>query len=173
MLREPNRRKIRRLHFTAYPLKSSRTTVEEFTCELTLFQEPPFPTTSFPTTPRNARSFPICRAHIPWFSSSAAAASAAKDRRQAEGLVQLHLELEVAYCRLVTISTDNITAMYLSPVVWFIRCTTATGSCASRRRKISVRSYVPLQISGMRTIRFSEAEFGSLSKREALVRSPT
>ena len=32
-----------------------------------------------------------------------------KDRRQAEGLVQLHAELEVGYCRLVTISTDNIT----------------------------------------------------------------
>jgi len=32
-----------------------------------------------------------------------------KDRRQAEGLVQLHRELEVAYCRLVTITTDNIT----------------------------------------------------------------
>jgi peroxiredoxin len=31
-----------------------------------------------------------------------------KDRRQAEGLVQLHRELEVGYCRLVTISTDNI-----------------------------------------------------------------
>jgi len=32
-----------------------------------------------------------------------------KDRRQAEGLVQLHREIEVAYCRLVTITTDNIT----------------------------------------------------------------
>jgi peroxiredoxin len=32
-----------------------------------------------------------------------------KDRRQAEGLVQLHRELEVSYCRLVSISTDNIT----------------------------------------------------------------
>ena len=31
-----------------------------------------------------------------------------KDRRQAEGLVQLHRELEVGYCRLVTISTDAI-----------------------------------------------------------------
>jgi len=31
-----------------------------------------------------------------------------KDRRQAEGLVELHRELEVAYCRLVTIGTDNI-----------------------------------------------------------------
>lgn len=32
-----------------------------------------------------------------------------KDRRQHEGLVQLHRELGVGYCRLVTISTDNIT----------------------------------------------------------------
>jgi peroxiredoxin len=32
-----------------------------------------------------------------------------KDRRQAEGLVQLHREMEVGYCRLVTISTDNLT----------------------------------------------------------------
>src|SRR5207245_4081682 len=32
-----------------------------------------------------------------------------RDRRQAELLIQLHRELEVAYCRLVTISTDNIT----------------------------------------------------------------
>lgn len=32
-----------------------------------------------------------------------------KDHRQHEGLVQLYRELEVGYCRLVTISTDNIT----------------------------------------------------------------
>jgi len=32
-----------------------------------------------------------------------------KDRRQAELLVQFHREMEVGYCRLVTISTDNIT----------------------------------------------------------------
>jgi peroxiredoxin len=31
-----------------------------------------------------------------------------KDRRHAEGLLQLHREMEVGYCRLVTISTDNI-----------------------------------------------------------------
>ncbi|MFZ3215117.1 MAG: redoxin domain-containing protein [Candidatus Acidiferrales bacterium] len=31
-----------------------------------------------------------------------------KDRRQAEGLVALHRELEVGYCRMVTISTDNL-----------------------------------------------------------------
>ena len=32
-----------------------------------------------------------------------------KDRRQLEGLASLHREMEVGYCRLVTISTDNIT----------------------------------------------------------------
>jgi peroxiredoxin len=32
-----------------------------------------------------------------------------KDRRQAEALVQLHREMEVGYCRLVTVSTDNLT----------------------------------------------------------------
>jgi peroxiredoxin len=31
-----------------------------------------------------------------------------KERRQHEGLIQLHRELEVAYCKLVTISTDGI-----------------------------------------------------------------
>jgi peroxiredoxin len=30
-----------------------------------------------------------------------------KDRRQAEGLLQLHREMEVGHCRLVTISTNN------------------------------------------------------------------
>jgi len=32
-----------------------------------------------------------------------------KDRRQHEGLLQIEREMEVGYCRLVTISTDNIT----------------------------------------------------------------
>src|SRR6267154_1041866 len=31
-----------------------------------------------------------------------------KDRRQAEGLVELHREMEVGYSQLVTISTDNM-----------------------------------------------------------------
>jgi peroxiredoxin len=31
-----------------------------------------------------------------------------KDRRQGEQLVQLHREMEVGYCRLVTVSTDNL-----------------------------------------------------------------
>ena len=33
-----------------------------------------------------------------------------KDRRQHEGLLQLHREMQVGYCRLVTISTDNLLA---------------------------------------------------------------
>lgn len=33
-----------------------------------------------------------------------------KDRRQHEGLLQLHREMEVGYARLVTISTDNLLA---------------------------------------------------------------
>ena len=32
-----------------------------------------------------------------------------RDRRQHEGLAELHRELEVGYCRLITITTDNIT----------------------------------------------------------------
>ena len=35
-----------------------------------------------------------------------------KDRRQAELLVQFHREMEVAYCRLVTISTDSLSETY-------------------------------------------------------------
>ena len=31
-----------------------------------------------------------------------------KDRRQHEGLVQLHREMEVGYCRMVTLSTDSL-----------------------------------------------------------------
>jgi peroxiredoxin len=31
-----------------------------------------------------------------------------KERRQHEGLVQVHREMQVGYCRLVTISTDNL-----------------------------------------------------------------
>jgi peroxiredoxin len=35
-----------------------------------------------------------------------------KDRLQMEGLVQLHREIEVGYCRLVTISTDTLIETY-------------------------------------------------------------
>jgi peroxiredoxin len=35
-----------------------------------------------------------------------------KDRRQHEGLLQLHREMQVGYCGLVTISTDNLIETY-------------------------------------------------------------
>src|SRR5262249_32422701 len=35
-----------------------------------------------------------------------------KDRRQMEGLLQLHRELDVGYCRLVTVTTDNLLETY-------------------------------------------------------------
>ncbi len=35
-----------------------------------------------------------------------------KDRRQHEGLLQLHREMQVGYCRMVTVSTDNLLATY-------------------------------------------------------------
>ena len=54
-----------------------------------------------------------------------------KDRRQAEGLIQLHREVEAGYCRLVTISTDNITE---------------TNELSYRRRRalaVSIGSWAP------------------------------
>jgi len=63
---------------------------------------------SFPTTPRNAGSSRNCKDKIQWFLVLSRGGFCSKDRRQAEGLVELHRELEVAYCRLVTISPDNI-----------------------------------------------------------------
>jgi len=48
------------------------------------------------------------QAHDPMVLVLSRGAYCPKDRRQAEGLVTLHRELEVAYCRLVTISTDSI-----------------------------------------------------------------
>ena len=38
-----------------------------------------------------------------------------KDRRQAEGLLELHREMEVGYCRLVTISTEVKVLQAMSP----------------------------------------------------------
>jgi hypothetical protein len=58
---------------------------------------------SFSITPRNAEGSPNCKDNIQWFSSSAAEGSG----RLAEGLVELHRELEVTYCRLVTVTADN------------------------------------------------------------------
>jgi peroxiredoxin len=82
-------------------------TEEDFTCDLTLFRGLSSPIMSFPTTPQNAGSFPNCKSNIHVLVLSRGG-FCPKDRRQAEGLVELYREIEVGYCRLVTISTDNI-----------------------------------------------------------------
>ena len=64
-----------------------------------------------------------------------------KDRRQAEGLVELHREMEVGYCRLVTISTDNLADDQRIPyrrgsaLDIFVRCGTQ-GAEGSRDRRV-------------------------------------
>jgi len=54
----------------------------------------------------NTASFQTCRGQI-HDPGAQPGGYCPKDRRQAEGLVQLHHEMEVGYCRLVTISTDT------------------------------------------------------------------
>ncbi len=64
-----------------------------------------------------------------------------KDRRQAELLVQFHREMEVVYCRLVTISTDSITLTNEYPhgrrrsLAISLRCRTSRTK-GSRNRRI-------------------------------------
>jgi peroxiredoxin len=53
-----------------------------------------------------------------------------KDRRQAEGLVQLHHEMDVGYSRLVTISTDNM--LTRSPHNFVDRCPRRASSGPNR-----------------------------------------
>src|SRR5271170_4887866 len=60
-------------------------TIEDFTCDLTSFQELSSPTTSFPTTARNAGSSPSCKDNIRWFLSSAAEVSAPKTGGKLKG----------------------------------------------------------------------------------------
>ena len=63
---------------------------------------------SFRTTAGSTAHFRSCKKAIRWCWCSLAEAYCPKDRRQHEGLLQLHREMQVGYCRLVTISTDNL-----------------------------------------------------------------
>jgi hypothetical protein len=69
-----------------------------------------------------------------------------KDRRQADGLVQLHHEMEVGYSRLVTISTDNmlLTNGYRDGGRQITRCRNA-DSCqhTSKASLVSLQSIPP------------------------------
>jgi len=67
-----------------------------------------FPDYELTITRANVASFPSYRGQIPMVLVLSRGGFCPKDRRQAEGLVQLHHEMEVGYSRLVTISTDNM-----------------------------------------------------------------
>src|ERR1700749_479698 len=68
-----------------------------------------FPDYELPDHAAKRRKLSELQAQHPMVLILSRGAFCPKDRRHAEGLVELHRELEVGYCRLVTISTDNIT----------------------------------------------------------------
>ncbi len=63
-----------------------------------------------------------------------------KDRRQHEGLLQLHRELEVGYCRLVTISTDR--AYVFS--IHLVFCVNVATEPACTSTAVLIRAIEPL-----------------------------
>jgi len=68
----------------------------------------PFPDYDLPDHTGTHRKLSALQSGDPMVVVLARGAYCPKDRRQHEGLLQLHRELGVAYCRLVTISTDNL-----------------------------------------------------------------
>ena len=84
-------------------------TLEVFICDQTSSPGLRFPTMSSPITPRNGGSSRTCRDRIPWSSFSAAAVSARRTAARPKGLFNYIVSSKCRYCRLVTISTDNIT----------------------------------------------------------------
>ena len=94
-----------------YPNAGSavKSTFEDFLCDPTSFPELLFPDYELSDHTAKRRKLSELQGQHPMILVlSRGGFTCPKDRRQAEGLVQLHRELEVAYCRLVTISTDNI-----------------------------------------------------------------
>jgi len=67
-----------------------------------------FPDYEFSDHTAKRRKLSDLQAHDPMVLVLSGGSLCPKDRRQNEGLLQLHREMEVGYCRLVTISTDNI-----------------------------------------------------------------
>jgi peroxiredoxin len=68
----------------------------------------PFPDFDLPDHTGKHRKLSEIQGVDPMIMMLSRGAYCPKDRRQMEGLLQLHRELEVGYCRLVTISTDNL-----------------------------------------------------------------
>src|SRR5262245_26985654 len=67
-------------------LNNTHQLLENFICELTLFQELSSPTTTFPTTLRNAGSSPNCKDNTQWFWSSAVEVIAPRTAGKPKGL---------------------------------------------------------------------------------------
>ncbi|SRR6266536_3211450 len=67
-----------------------------------------FPEYELPDHTTKRRKLSELQGHNPMVLVLSRGGFCPKERRQAEGLVALHREIEVGYCRLVTISTDNI-----------------------------------------------------------------
>ena len=70
-----------------------------------------------------------------------------KDRRQHEGLLQLHREMQVGYCRLVTISTDNLLETNEFRAGVGAALDVSLGSRAQSCRRISTSRNTPTRIT--------------------------
>ena len=84
--------------------------MEDLTCDRTLRPEPFSPDYELSDHTGKHRKLSLTAGTAAlWCLSSAVVVSAQKIAVTQKGLLQLHREMEVGYCRLVTISTDNIT----------------------------------------------------------------
>src|ERR1700710_2200872 len=68
----------------------------------------PFPDCELPDQSGNHRTLSDLQGDDPLVLLLSRGGYCPKERRQHEGLLQLHREMQVGYCRLVTISTDNL-----------------------------------------------------------------
>ncbi len=68
----------------------------------------PFPDYALPDHRGKQRTLSALQAGDPLVLVLSRGGYCPKERRQHEGLLQLHHEMQVGYCRLVTISTDNL-----------------------------------------------------------------
>ena len=77
-------------------------------CDPTSFPAQCFPSTSLLITAASTRTLSELQGGDPLVVVFSHGGFCPKERRQHEGLLHLHREMQVGYCRLVTISTDNL-----------------------------------------------------------------
>jgi peroxiredoxin len=90
------------------PIAAARQTKEDFTMRSEMAPGATFPDYELSDHNAKRRRLSELQGQDPMIVVLSRGSYCPKDRRQAEGLVELHREMEVGYCRLVTISTDNI-----------------------------------------------------------------